>query len=162
MSEDLTILRGDGTWPWSAHVDGDDIIVPNARATCFGGGNDPQDDGQTASGVSTKLNPNLAACSLPMIYTGRDPKLIKALGGSPIPRVPWRTLVEVTEVATGRKFAFPVIDIGPGKRTGNALDLTIAAARKFKSAATADCFALVCNYRIIGGAKFLKGKGSLL
>ena len=162
MSADLTILRGDGTWPWHAAIDGDDIVVLNARATCFGGSYDPQDNGETASGISTKANPNLQACALPMIYSGRDGALLKALGGSPIPKMPWGTKVVVTEAATGRGLPVPVIDLGPAKRTGNAIDLTVAAARFFKPAATADLFAMTCHYRIIGGAKYLKGKGSVL
>jgi len=160
MSEDLTILRGDGSWPWSAHVSGDDIIVLNARATCFGGGGDPQDSGETASGISTKKNPMLAACALPMIYTGKNKALIEALGGSPIPKMPWKTQVEVFTLDGKVSITVPVIDLGPAKRTGNAIDLTIAAARKFNPRASATNFSLRCNFRIIGGAKYLTGKGS--
>ena len=159
MSADLQILRGDGSWPWSAHVDGNDIVVIGARATCFGGSNDSQDNGETASGTSTKFNPLMQACSLPMIYTGTSQALLKALGGSPLPRVPWRTLVAVT--ANGVTYNFPVIDLGPAKHTGNALDLTIAAARRFNPHATASNFELRCDYRIIGASKFLTGKGSV-
>ena len=150
----MRVLRGDGTWPWNAFVDGDDIVVIAARATCFGGASDPQDDGETASGISTKLNPQLAACALPMIYTGLSKALLKALGGSPIPKVPWKTKVLVTEAATGKSIPFPVIDLGPAKKTGNAIDLTIAAARCFNPHATASSFEMICHYRILGGAKF--------
>jgi hypothetical protein len=161
MSEsDLTILRGDGTWPWSAHIDGNDIIVLNARATCFGGDSDPQDNGETASGVNTKANPTLKACALPRIYVGKNKALLKALGGSPIPSIPFQIKVEVTDPATGKTLTVPFIDIGPAKWTGNALDLTIAAARYFNPKATANRFELLCSYRIIGGAKYLKRKGS--
>lgn len=146
-------LRGDGTWPWTAQVDGDDILVIGVRATCFGGGDDTQDNGETASGVSTKDNPTLKACALPMAYAGPSEALRKALGGSPIPKLPWRTPVQI--MSNGRTLTVPVIDLGPGKRTGNALDLTIAAARFFDGAATASKFELWCSYRIIGGAKFL-------
>ena len=100
MSDDMLVLRGDGSWPWNAFVNGDDIEVIAARATCFGGGSDPQDSGETASGISTKANPGLQACSLPMIYTGNNAALLKALGGSPIPKVPWKTMVQITEAAT--------------------------------------------------------------
>jgi len=154
MSEDLTILRGDGTWPWNAHIDGDDIVV-TGRATCFGGSNDPQDSGETASGISTKGNPNLKACALPMAYKGSSKALLKALGGSPIPKLPWKTKVQVE--AMGKTLIVPVIDLGPGKRTGNVLDLTIAAARYFKPDATATRFAVNVTYRILGGAKFVTG-----
>lgn len=157
---DLTILRGDGTWPFSARVDGADIIVTDVCATCFGGSADPEDNGETASGISTKAHPTLKACALPMIYRGKNKALLKALGGSPIPKLPWRTQVEI--LANGKRLVVPVIDLGPAKRTGNAIDLTLAAARFFSSAASATHFKLQCSYRIIGGAGFLKQKGSVL
>ena len=154
MSEE-TILRGDGTWPWHAMIDGEDIVVTGARATCFGGSNDPEDSGETASGISTKRNPKLAACALPMRYAGRNRALLKALGGSPIPKVPWKTPVQIT---CGRKtITVPVIDLGPAKRTGNAIDLTIAAARMFDPRATATRFAARVDFRILGAAKHAKG-----
>ena len=158
-TQDLTILRGDGTWPWTAHVDGEDILVIGVRATCFGGTNDSEDNGETASGISTQDNPQLKACALPMCYIGKNPAQLRALGGSPIPRLPWGTKVEV--MANGKRLIIPVIDLGPSKRTGNAIDLTVAAARFFDGRATANNFAMECSYRIIGGARHLKGKGSL-
>lgn len=157
--EDRQILRGDGTWPWNAYVDGNDIVVLGARATAFGGSRDPQDSGETASGISTRLNPGMRACALPMIYTGTNRSLRKALGGSPIPKVPWKTQVEIICRETRRKLTVPVIDLGPAKRTGNAIDLTVAAARFFDEDATATRFEMICDYRIIGGARFLKGGG---
>lgn len=155
---ELTILRGDGTWPFSAHIDGDDIVVIGVTATCFGGANDPMDSGETASGISTKNNPALKGCALPMAYTGKNKALQKALGGSPIPKLPWGTQVQVMH--DGRFITVPVIDLGPAKRTGDAIDLTIAAARYFKRDASATNFMLDCSYRIIGGARHLKGKGT--
>lgn len=161
---DLPILRGDGSWPWSAYIDGDDIVVFDARATCFGGASDPQDSGETASGISTKANPTLAACALPMdgrSFKGLSPAEHRALDGSPIPRLgAWpkrarQTVVEVT--ANGKTISIPVIDLGPGKRTGNAIDLTIAAARMFNPKASATNFELRCDFRIKGAAQFLTG-----
>ena len=159
MSGDMTILRGDGSWPWHALVDGDDIIIRDVRATCFGGANDPQDNGETASGISTRLNPDFLGCALPMIYTGKNRALQRALGGSPLPKMPWRTKVLVT--AGDKTVATQLIDLGPAKATGNAIDLTIAAARCFKKQASATNFSLRCNVRIVGGAKYLTGKGSV-
>lgn len=161
-TDDDTILRGDGTWPWTAVIDGDDIVLRNVRATCFGGDNDPQDSGQTASGIPTKGNPNLKACSLPMDarmfkdMERNDPGGYKALAGSPIPKVPWKTMVRVSPVGQpALQLDVPVIDLGPGKRTGNALDLTIAAARHFKPSASATNFELRVDVRILGGAQFV-------
>lgn len=144
-------LTGDGTWPWQAEIEGGDIVVRGARATCFGGADDPQDSGETASGISTKKNPEIIGCALPMAYTGRNKKLRAALGGSPIPRLPWRTIVRVT--ARGKTLDVPVIDLGPAKRTGNALDLTIEAARFFDPEATARSFEIRCDYRILGAVQ---------
>ncbi len=129
--------------------------MTNARATCFGGSDDPQDDGQTASGISTK-NPAVFGVALPMDgrqFPGASHGTHVALDGSPIPKVPWRTLVRVE--AMGQKHEFMAIDLGPAKRTGNALDLTIAAARMFDPRASATNFEMRCTYRIIGGAKFV-------
>lgn len=148
------VLRGDGSFPWTAEIEGDDIVVRGARATCFGGANDPQDSGDTASGISTKKNPDIKAVSLPMDYRGSNGPTRKALSGSPIPMVPWKTLVRVTRGEVSADL--PVIDLGPAKRTGNALDLTIAAARLFNPEASATNFEMRCEYRILGGAKYAK------
>lgn len=149
------ILTGDGSYPWTAEVDGDDILIRNARATCFGGSDDPQDSGETASGISTKANPNLAACSLPMNYTGSNGPTRRALIGSPIPILPWKTIVRITRLGSTDFIDVPVIDLGPAKTTGNAADLTIAAARHFDPHASARSFELRCDVRILGGSKFV-------
>lgn len=146
------------TWQFMCERDGEDLLISSLSggpvfATCFGGDSDPQDNGQTASGISTRANPALQACSLPMRLDRME-----ALRGSPIPRLPWFTKIEVTAITpTGidaPKFVFPVIDLGPGKRTGNAIDLTIAAAKKFQPMATATNFQMRCWVKIIGGAKY--------
>lgn len=136
-------------WAFAVRVSGEDLMVDNIRGTCFGGSDDPQDNGQTASGISTKKNPDIRAVSLPMDFGDAVPNT----KGSPIPRLPWNTMVQVE--AKGVRFTFPVIDIGPAKRVGNAIDFTIAAARQFNPSATARNFEIQCSYRIIGGAKYL-------
>ncbi len=88
------VLTGDGTWPFQATIDGVDIVVKDIIITCFGGwggGNiaDPQDDGETASGVNTK---NRAVIGVSIAMDGRDfaalaPKEHRALDGAPIPRL---------------------------------------------------------------------------
>lgn len=159
------VLKGDGTWPFTARVDGDDIVVENVKATCFGGSSDPQDNGDTASGMSTKTNPLIQAVSLPMDgrqFPGMSAAEHRALDGSPIPRLPWHTMVEVT--ANG-KLIRPnqgVIDLGPGKQAtrpgslAHAIDLTVAAARLIDPKASATNFSAVVSYRIIDGAKYIK------
>ncbi len=150
-----TILLKGTDWPWTAWVDGSDIIIENARVTCFGGGSDPQDNGETASGISTRRRPDFVGCALPMAYKGRNQRLVAALGGSPIPRVPWLTKVEFTAYDFPRTVVAEVIDLGPAKQTGNALDLTIAAARKINPHASATNFEARGLVRIIGGAHYL-------
>jgi hypothetical protein len=160
------MLRGDGTWPWFATIQGDDLVVVDAKSTCFGGGDDPQDSGETASGVRTKGKDSLQGCALPMRYSGASEKLRAALGGSPIPKMPFGLKrngqddpngahVEVTDRATGKKITVPVIDLGPAKKTGHPLDLTIASAKEFNPSATARNFSMRLDFRIIGGKRFV-------
>jgi hypothetical protein len=151
----LRELKGDDSWPFRVFVDGLDLVLFGVRATCFGGVADPQDDGQTASGHSTK-DPEAFACSLPMdgrMFPHMSRLVHAALDGSPIPRVPWETMVHV-RAKNGTQFIVPVWDLGPGHRTGNALDLTIKAARKINPQATATNFEAIVDVRILGAAKY--------
>lgn len=144
-------------WPWEARIDGDDVVVDLCRMTCFGGSDDPQDSGETASGISTKDRPELAACSLPMdgrAFPGLSKAEHAALDDSPIPRVPFKTMVRVT--VDHKTVEIPVIDLGPGRTTGNALDLTIAAARLFNPNANARNFEAHGSYRVLGAAEHVK------
>lgn len=155
------ILVGDGTWSWVAYIVGEDIKVRNAWATAFGGSNDPEDSGETASGFPTKGHPDLIACSLPMDGYG-----VNSLRGSPIPKMPfgvWRdgrdkptgAHVIASDPVSGKQTpVMPVIDLGPSGYTGNALDLSVAAARIFKPTASAINFKMRLDFRIIGGAKY--------
>lgn len=151
-------------WKFDAYIDGDDIVMFGVRATCFGGANDPQDSGATASGVSTKANPNLESVSLPMDYRGQSRSTKNALWGSPIPLMPFgleRSGADnpngcwVTVSRGGKSFRWPCIDLGPAHGTGNAIDLTIAAARKFAPQASATNFSAIVDVRIHGAAKYL-------
>ena len=138
------ILKGDGSFAFTAQVDGEDIVVRGAQATWFGGANDPEDDGETASGVNTKKRPFILGCALPLDYG--------PCAGSPIPKVPWGTRVEITHVATGDKITVPVIDLGPARDTGHAIDLTVAVFQQFATLATGK---IVVDYRVIGAARRL-------
>jgi len=140
------VISGDGTWYFTAVVDGDDLVVRNAQATWFGGANDPEDNGETASGVNTKLRPAIQGCALPLNY---GPCV-----GSPLPKVPWGTRVEVTYLESGEKITVPVIDLGPAHDTGHAIDLTVAAFQQFAPLAKGK---IVVDYRILGAAKRLVG-----
>ena len=160
------ILCGDGTWPFSARIDGADIVVEEIVITCFGGAYDPQDDGQTASGVNTKASPSVEGVSIAM--DGRkfrmSPKEHAALDGSPLPKVPWHTMVEVTIDGVTHTPKSGILDLGPGKQASSpgeahALDLTVAAARLFRPDASpkalARSFKARGSFRIIGGAKYV-------
>lgn len=156
----LANLIGNVEWPFTIRIDGADLVVDNILVTCFGGAFDPQDDGQTASGISTK-DPTVDAVSLPM----RDDE-DAALAGSPLPRMPFGTIVTV--IIDGIVYAPPrgVIDLGPGKQAtkgvglAHALDLTVAAAARFAPGVPlwqlASSFAKRGAYRIVGGAKYLQ------
>ena len=138
------ILGGDERFGFTAQVDGNDIVVYGAQATWFGGANDPEDNGETASGISTKLRPLIQACALPMNYG--------PCAGSPIPKLLWGTKVEVTHLATGEKLILPVIDLGPARGTGHAIDLTVAAFEQFAPLSVGK---VIVDYRILGGASRL-------
>jgi len=144
MKTEPTVLKGDGTWAFVALVDGNDLVVRNAKTTWFGGPNDPLDNGETASGISTIKRPDILGCAIPMNFG--------PCKGSPIPRVPWGTKVEVKHLDSGKTIMVAVIDLGPGRSTGNALDLTPAAFREFAPLAVGK---ITLEYRIPGAAKYL-------
>ncbi len=122
---DPAALRGDGRYGFTARVEGDDLVVRGVRATWFGGPHDPDDNGQTASGLSTRLHPDLLGCALPMGG-------YRLTRGSPLPDLPWLTThVEVTRAATGHRVTVSLIDLGPSAppHAHAAIDLTVAAFR---------------------------------
>lgn len=161
------IIIGEG-WAFNVSVDGQDLLMRNVGATAFGGDSDPLDNGETASGYRTRGHPDLMAVSLPMAYAGSQRALREALGGSPIPRMPFGlkangeknpggTFVIVTDRATGAiSEPLPVIDIGPARWTKDALDMTVAAAKKINPRATANNFSARVDVRILGAAKYVK------
>lgn len=142
-------LIGDGTWPWlDVAVEGDDIVCRSTPATWFGGDSDPMDSGETASGILTRGHPALFGCALPMNVPHSA-----ATKGSPIPRVPWKTVVRVFCHETHKVVEVPVIDLGPGKRTRHGLDLTVAAFEAL--GVNQERGILRVDYRILGGARFV-------
>lgn len=143
-------LTGDGTWPWiKAKIVGDDIVIAPGVVTAFGGASDKMDSGETASGVSTKNNPSFIGCALPM---RRDSS--PALRGSPIPKLPWKTVV-IFSNSFGLSVNTKLIDEGPAKWTKHIGDLTEAAAKLFDKNANANNFTETLSIRIIDGAKYV-------
>ena len=148
-SPDPTLLHGDGRYPFTARIVGDDLVVRGARATWFGGANDPLDDGRTASGVSTRKHPEILGCALPM--SGH-----RVTQGSPLPNLPWlKTQVEVTCPATGKSLTVALIDLGPSAppRAHAAIDLTVAAFRALGGNLRRG--ELTVDFRVLGGALHL-------
>ena len=137
---DPVFLPGDPRFGFKVEVDGDDLVVRGANATWFGGADDPQDNGETASGISTIKRPNIQACALPMSYG--------PCYGSPIPRLPWGIKVQVTH--NGKTITVPVIDLGPSRGTGNAIDLTVAAFKEFAPLSKGK---IVVDFRIVGALR---------
>ena len=144
------LLTGDGSFSFVAQVEGDDIVVRNVVATWFGGPNDPNDSGETASGVRTDTNPLPDGCALPM-----DGFRHSHTNGSPLPKIPWRTQVAVTNKRTGKEMTAPLIDLGPSKfaLSKASIDLTPpvfqALGGKLRDGI------MHVDYRVVGGAAFV-------
>lgn len=138
---------------WKPYAVGDIYIGTSenpAVATWFGGGNDPGDDGQTASGIlNDGSDPGLLGCALPFPTSFAD-------RGSPLPIMPYRTtLVEFTAIPSGIKLIVPVIDDGPALDATSkaAFDLTQAAFKGLGGDLKKGSIQVIG--RIIGGAKYL-------
>ena len=141
------VLKG-SAYPWTATIDGNDIVVSDVHATWFGGSDDPEDDGQTASGVSTALAPNYLGCALPLNYG--------PCSGSPIPRgIPWMTQVKVTNLDNEKQITVALIDLGPSPppRATAAIDLTQAAFVDLGGDLKDGTMSI--SYRVIGGAQYV-------
>lgn len=152
-------------WPYEVTTDGADLIATGI-ATCWGGPTDPDDDGTTACGFSTKNNPDFKGVSIAMAATS-----VRALMGSPIPHMPFgiihrggawvdnpegaRVIVTVNTVDHG---PWPVIDEGPGFNPPDfkrrVVDITTIAALDIEPSATANNFEVPCSIRIIGAAPY--------
>ena len=144
--DDPATLRGDGCYGFTVRVEGDDLVARGVRATWFGGAHDPGDNGQTASGVSTRQHPDLLGCALPM-------NGFRLTRGSPLPDLPWlSTTVEVTCPANGRRVTAPLIDLGPAAppHAHAAIDLTLAAFRALGGDPAAG--SVTVDFRVRGGA----------
>lgn len=157
-----TPLPASDRFPFTVTVDGEDLVVRNVWATCFGGSADPQDEGETACGYLTRGHPDLLGCALPLDGYG-----VSSLKGSPLPKMPFGlrrdgtprpggAFVTVSMPQTGTVIeSLPVIDLGPKGGTGNFIDLSIAAARRFDHRASARNFKMRVDVRILGGAAYL-------
>ncbi len=149
--------------PWTAEIDGDDLVVRNVKATCFGGAFDAGDNGETESGVMNDgRDPKLLGVALPIRSTERATRC------SPLafkgPHIPWKTEVRVWHELEGEKGAVSciLIDNGPdvSRFPTHALDLNPNVALLFYPYSDIRTIAnrwsgSGFSYRIVGGAKFI-------
>lgn len=149
--------------PWVVEIDGDDLVVRNIRATCFGGAYDAGDNGQTESGVMNDgRDPNLMGVALPIRSTESATK------GSPLafkgPHIPWLTQVNVWREIAGEDTAIQcvLIDNGPdiSKFPDHALDLNPNVAAIYSPNMSRTRLANAWSgqgfsYRIIGAAMYV-------
>ncbi len=151
--------------PWSVEVDGDDLVVRNIKATCFGGAFDAGDNGETESGVMNDgRDPNLMGVALPIrsteAATRQSPLAFKG------PHIPWGTTVLVyreEDRGDGTAVECKLIDNGPNvlEFPTHALDVNPNVAAKFNpdnipaNKLANEWSGEGFSYRIIGGAKFI-------
>lgn len=182
MIDTSTLPKLSGCFP--AFIDGSDILVIGQLVTAFGGVDDvvsDQDDGHTESGVDTAVevpagtpgalqregdgtwwqDTGVLGCALPVR------SIEAATADSPFawpgPHLPWNIMVKFwqgdTEPESTPQNTFPLLDNGPDtqKFPNHTADLTKFAAALFStmdpSKLTND-FAMLMNYRIIGGAQW--------
>jgi hypothetical protein len=142
-------------WKFSASLDEDDIVMRNVTATWFGGVDDPLDNGETSSGVSTR-DPDVLGCALAVV--SRHPSTKGAPLAFPAPGlkpgIPWKTDVEISY--QGKSITVPLLDNGPAQSAGDAIDLTQAVFKFFGVSLKVGILHGV-NVRIIGAAKYAKG-----
>lgn len=139
--------------PWKPWLVGDINVgteqVP-VIATWFGGDSDPQDDGQTSSGLVTKGHPTMVGCALPL-------PTVAATKGSPIPIVPYlKTFVRINCLqadGTVKTVTVPLIDCGPALYTGHAIDLTVQTFKDLGG--DLEKGVLHVWFSIIDGAKYI-------
>jgi hypothetical protein len=148
-----------GLVPWHIEKDGVDLVI-NGWGTAFGTA-DPEDDGQTASGVDLNRHPHLKGVALPF-----RTRSVHSLRNSPLPHMPFGVdewahdkegaHVELEDAKTGVIGPIvPVIDLGPALWTGVAVDLTVKLAQLFDIHASATNFKRRFNIRIVNGAIYL-------
>lgn len=148
--------------PWTAEIDGADLVVRNIKATCFGGAFDTGDDGKTESGIMNDGRyPALMGVALPIR------SLEAATKDSPLafpgPHLPWFSTVMVWREQDGEENALATVLIDNGPNVSayptHALDCNPNVALHFSPMADPKKLANKwsmdgMSYRVIGGARF--------
>lgn len=150
-------LVGDGHWSdtFRPYVPGENIRADSVKGTRFGGADDSQDGGTTASGISTANHPELLGCSLPFRQVVRGKPFGPTLG-SPIPHLPYLiTHVTITSHKTGKSITVPLLDIGPSKGTNHGIDMTNATVKALGLALSDGVYEV--DFEILGGAHYVVG-----
>ncbi len=149
--------------PWTAIIDGNDLVVHSITATCFGGAFDKGDNGQTESGDENDGNSTtsyLVALPIRSIEsaTANSPLAFKG------PHIPWNTQVNVWIESKGEQTALAckLADNGPdiSKYPDHAIDLNPNVVLYFDPnqdiMQVANTWKMAgFSYRIIGGAGFI-------
>ncbi len=139
-----------------------DIYVLNVTASWFGGPNDPDDDGRTASGLNTRSNPGLLGCALPMAIS--NGAAVPGCKGSPLPTMPYlKTYVQVWRAdrqlsVDYRGIIIPLIDCGPDLVEDRPIDLTPPAFVALEGDLEAGL--LKVSFRIIDAARYISLGGA--
>lgn len=151
----LPRAKGSNAWDWlPVFIDGDDLVVRGCWGTYFGDPDDDEDNGIGAGGFNVRGNPGFLGVSLP------QRRMVGQFAGCPVPRLPIcgldpvkkpGQLVRVFNPANGNVVTAMLCDLGPSRRTGNGIDLTIATAKALGLDLKKGRWRL--DYRIIGGAK---------
>lgn len=160
-----TVLGRPGI-PWVVQVDGDDLVVRNILATCFGGEFDSGDNGETESGVMNHGFPTADAYPMGVALPIRSVEA--ATRGSPLafggPHIPWLSTVKVWRETDGESAAIDciLIDNGPDVLVypSHALDLNPNVALHFVPGVDPrkiadDWSGTGFSYRVVGGAKYV-------
>lgn len=135
-------------------MDGQDIVVRDCTASCFGDAADVrsgQDNGVGASGFRYwPDHPDYIGIALPMRCSG-----IRSLRKSPLPKLPWYWPVRVFAHETGKSVIAHVIDYGPtaGLDSGAAIDLLPATVAALGLKWSKGLWQV--DYRCIGAAKYM-------
>lgn len=153
--------------PWTAYIDGNDVLLLDVHATCFGGAFDSGDSGSTESGVMNDgRDPNLMGIALP-IRSGESATRNSPLANPHAPHIPWFTKCIVWQSPNPEALgvAAELIDNGPNtaKLPTHALDLNPNLVlkhfaphfdpREVANRWSGDHF----NVRILGAAQFFVG-----
>jgi len=159
------VIRREGV-PWEVEIDGDDLVVRNIYATCFGGKFDLGDNGQTESGVMNDGFPTADADPMGVALPIRSTEASTRNSPLAFPgaHIPWKTVVKVWREEEGEDSAVDciLIDNGPdvSKFPSHALDLNpnvaLHFAPDFEPRRIANAWSSAgFSYRIVGGARYV-------